>query len=756
MNKHQKSEPGVLSTRAFWRCTLTGMISVVLLAHGGRQTSAHEGHAPLPTKGAQIDTAKGQLILSREARETLDIRTGEVELQPVEARLMAYAALTAPWTQHAFATTRLPGRITRLHVVPGQSVATGQPLAEVESVDLQSLRLELVNSQNDVKLSTKIVRELEPAVQKGAVPEQRFIEAETKKREDLNALEIAKSKWRSLKLPEDDLKNLLDDPEKVPVHRLLVLSPIQGVVIHADIAVGRVVDPTEHLFEIVDLSSVWVKIGVLEKDLHQVEVGRKVHLSFAAYPGETFTTNVQLRGLFLDAQTHLGTVWAELPNPAEKEVRLLPGMHGQAQIELPNSGNARTIPAAALMVDGTERFVLVEETATKDASQYAKKSISTGRRMGSRIEVVAGDIFPGDRVITQGSHELQGFFTSGVLRPSAGAAKDIGLRVEPVGSQIVEQVLEIEGAIDVPPDRRTFVSAPLTGTLQTILVGRNESVRRGDVIAGVASLELQNLQLELLRAELEAQLFGESLRRFRTAESSLPQRRIWEIESQMNAAANRRDAARQKLLVLGLSSDQIRSILKERKVVETLPLRSPIDGVVVHFDRALGQVVRAEEPLFEIHDLSQAWVQGHLSERDLAKVHIHQAVRIRLVADPNFVSYGRVVRSGRIIGNENRTLSTWVEFDEPPQAVLHNMLARLTLSIDTPDPVPAVPLAALVREGTRSYVFVRKSDGSFERRYVKTGRSDDRHIAVLSGVRLGEEIAVRGVPDLQTAFAGLK
>jgi RND family efflux transporter MFP subunit len=703
-----------------------------------------------------VDVAKGQLVLSREARETLDVQTGEVELRPVQGRILAYATLVAPWTQHAYATTRLAGRISRLSVSPGQFVTAGQPLAEVESVDLQTLRLELLNAQNDVRLSTKIVTELAPAIQKGAVPEQRLIEAETKYRQDLNALEIAKSKWHSLKLPEDELEKLLRDPEENPLHTLPILSPIQGVIIHADVAVGRVVDPTEHLFEIVDLTSVWVKVGVLERDLHQVQIGQKVGLTFAAYPGERFTAEVQLRGLFLDPRTHLGTVWAELSNAAGREARLLPGIHGQAQIGLPKSGKILTIPAAALMIDGAERFVLVEETATKEGSQYTKKSVATGQRMGSHIEVVSGDIVPGDRVVTQGSHELAGFFALGVLRPSAAAAKNIGLRFEPVRKQAVEEILQVDGAIDVPPDHRTFVSSPITGTLQRIVIDRNQTVRRGDVIAEVASLELHNMQLELLRAHLEAELFDESLTRFRSAASSLPQRRIWELENQRNASVNRRETLKQKLIVLGLAPVQIQSVLQERRLVEALPLRAPIDGVVVHFDRALGQVLRADEPLFEIHDLSQAWVQGYLSERDLARVRIGQTARVRLVADPKFVAQGQVVRSGRVVGTENRTLSMWVEFDQPPETVLHNMLSRLTLSVGASPPVPAIPLSAVIREGMRGYVFVRKEDGSFERRHVETGRSDDRHVVVLSGLRLGENIAVQGVPDLQTAYAGLK
>ena len=75
-----------------------------------------------------------------------------------------------------------------------------------------------------------------------------------------------------------------------------IVSPIDGVVIHADQVVGKIVDPTEHLFEVVDLSTVWVKIGVLERDLHHVAIGQPVELTLAAYPGEVFRDQVQVKG----------------------------------------------------------------------------------------------------------------------------------------------------------------------------------------------------------------------------------------------------------------------------------------------------------------------------------------------------------------------------------------------------------------------------------------------------------------------------
>lgn len=733
---------------------------ILLLTAAVTWVWAHAGHAPLPTKGAQVDVEKGQLVLSRSARDALDLRTAEVQLRLMEDKVLAYATLVAPWRQHAYVTTRLPGRITKLLVQAGQTVTAGESLAEVESLELENLQLELVNAQNDVELSTKVLAGSEESARKGAISELRLWEARAKHQENINAVTIGRSKWLSLGLSQESLERLLRERNPQLVRSLPLLSPISGVVIHADLNVGKVVDPAEHLFEIVDLSSVWIKIGVLEKDLHRIAAGQPVDLSLAAYPGEVFRGEVQVKGLYLDPQTHLGTVWARLDNPPGPEPRFLPGMSGQAHVILPAAKKMATVPAAALVTEGAERYVLVEDSATATASQYQKQNVVVGLRTPEFVQIQQG-VFPGDRVVTQGSHELAGFFVPGVLRLSDAAKKNIGLRVEPVRRQSIAEVVEIDGTVDVPPDRRTFGSSQLAGSLRNIRIEQGQVVRAGDVLAEVASLELQNLQLDVLRADLQTNLVKESLERMRAAEQSVPRRQLWETESLYNATRNRRDSLRRKLEAVGLSRAQIDAVLAEKKLLEALPLRAPINGTVVNFDKVLGQVIKAEEPLFEIHDLSRLWVQGYLSERDLAKVRIDPRsppeARVRLVADPGFVASAKILRSGRVFGTQSRTLSVWAELEQqPPSALQHNMLARLTVIVGQSEPTLAVSLGAVVNEGTRSYVFVQKPDGIFERRAVGTGRADDRFVAITQGLEPAEQVAVHGAAELQTAYASLR
>lgn len=721
---------------------------------------AHEGHKPLPTSGAEpINDDSGNLIgytLNRRARDSIAVETVELKSQPLDERTLAYATLVTPWQNHAFATARLGGRISRLHVRPGQAVAAGQVLAEIDSLELESLKVELLTAANDVRLAGQVAERLARLEREGSVPGQTLLEAETKLRQHENALRVARSKWNSLGLETRVLETLLKDGSVAGLY-LPVVSPIRGTVIHADLAVGKNVDPAEHLFEIVDLSTVWARIGVLERDIPRVQAGQRVELALTAYPGEVFRGSVQVQGPHLDRQTHLNTVWADFTNPPGQPARLLPGLYGQAHLLSTGSAQGFTVPAEALIRDGVERYVLIETASAADASQYQKVNVVVERQTGDQVQVRSPLLLKEYHVVTRGAHELAPFFTPGVLKIGPEAARNIGLRVEPARLRPLEEVTEVAAVVDVQPDRRALVSAQLGGTIQKIHVERGQAVRAGAVLAEVASLEFMTLQLDLIRADLEAQLLAETYARRTGAGAAIPERQLLETEASLKSARVRRDGLKQKLVSVGLSTSQLDTVLARKEPLPALPLRAAVPGVIVRFERVLGQAIKPDETVFEIHDLTRPWVQGFVPANQIGRVRLGQRVRVRLTADPGFLGAGRIVRSGQVLGEENRTLSVWVELAHyPERPLLHNQLASLTLLGGQTQPRLSVPRSAVVREGVSAFVFVRRPDEVYDRRAVTTGVADDRFIEITGGLVAGEEVAVAGVQELQTAYASLR
>jgi RND family efflux transporter MFP subunit len=382
------------------------IIFVVLVA----LTSAargHEGHAPLPTKGAEVNVEEGLVTLSDGARASLGVETGEVALRPLQQTVLAYATVLLDWQQLRFITTPIAGRISKLYVKPGETVAAGQKLAEIDSMELANLQLQLLDAQAVAELSARTQDRLQALAREQVIAGRELAEAEAAHSQNVMAVEIAKSKLRRLRLTDEQIESILVKRE--PIRTLAILSPIAGVAIHTDLALGKFVEPTEHLFEVMDLSSVSVRIDVLEQDLGKVKAGQAVELSVTGLPNEVFKGAIKTEEAFIDSDTHLGRAWMVLPNAKDAGRKLLPGMYGQATVAISSPDPRLTVPASAVLNNGTEWFVLVEEAATARASEYRKRNVAVGLKADGLAEITAGDVYPGDRVVTTGGHEMANF-----------------------------------------------------------------------------------------------------------------------------------------------------------------------------------------------------------------------------------------------------------------------------------------------------------------------------------------------------------
>ena len=201
-------------------------LAAILLAVS--QVHAHEGHRPLPTRGMEVNVESGTLILTKAARETLDVKTVAAESQELPQTLNAYGSIVMPWDRHAVIASPLTGRIVDLKVSPGETVSEGQILAEMESPELEQLILELRAAQGDLLLSSQLVDSVGQASRSGAIPAVRFIEAKLKQDQDKTSVELASVKWRSLQLPVAMLDAILQSPEQNHRQLLQLRSPIDG------------------------------------------------------------------------------------------------------------------------------------------------------------------------------------------------------------------------------------------------------------------------------------------------------------------------------------------------------------------------------------------------------------------------------------------------------------------------------------------------------------------------------------------------
>ena len=154
----------------------------------------------------------------------------------------------------------------------------------------------------------------------------------------------------------------------------------------------------------------------------------------------------------------------------------------------------------------------------------------------------------------------------------------------------------------------------VTGRIARVLVEHGEAVKAGQVLAEVESLELRNVQLDLLRAELQLKLSNKLLDQYRRLSTTggIVEKDLWETQSETDNLQSTVASLRNKLSLMGLSDEEIQHIagqdITEGATTEairtTCGIRSPIDGRITLFDLSIGQVVRPQDGLFEIHDTS--------------------------------------------------------------------------------------------------------------------------------------------------------
>lgn len=297
--------------------------------------------------------------VARRALAQVVTATGRVEVD--ERRLVAVAPKFAGWVE-------------RLHVnVTGQPVRRGQPLFEVYSP-------ELVSAQQEYQAAVRGRAELGRAL-----PEARS------GMDSIAAAALAR--LRNWDISEDQLRALAAGAE--PRRTLTYRAPADGVVLAKPALQGMRFAPGETLFQVADLSRVWVLADVAEQDIGRVRAGARAQLRLEVYPGRRFDGTVSYVYPTLDARTRTVPVRLELANG---EGLLKPAMY--AQVELPAGGEAEAlaVPLSAVIDSGRRQVALVDA----GDGRFEPRQLRLGRRDDHYVEVLEG-LQEGEQVVVAGN-----------------------------------------------------------------------------------------------------------------------------------------------------------------------------------------------------------------------------------------------------------------------------------------------------------------------------------------------------------------
>jgi len=176
---------------------------------------------------------------------------------------------------------------------------------------------------------------------------------------------------------------------------------------------------------------------------------------------------------------------------------------------------------------------------------------------------------------------------------------------------------------------------------------------------------------------------------------------------------------------------------------DKLKLLSPIDGVVSSLSVQTGQMAAQASPPVTVIDMTALILDIRLSEFDVVKVQPGQKVDVYVDAAGSQPVEGVVEWVSPSTDPRSQAYGVRIKIDNSPGKLRPGMFARAGLVLDKKENAVVVPKRAIVRQGDKAYVFVIKG-GSVERREVQVGMDDGERIEVISGLKSGEQVVVKG------------
>jgi len=309
--------------------------------------------------------------LTKEAAQLANVLTSVVSRQNTEKEVRLYGKVQADERLLQNQVAYIPGRIEKLMVnFTGETVRKGQALALIYSPELVTAQQELI----------------EAAKTKQAQPE---------------IYEASKEKLRQWKLTENQITSI-ESSGKVQAN-MEVSSTANGIVTARRVNNGDYVSQGSVLYEVSDLSRVWILFDGYESDLPFLKKGDKIDFTIQALPGASFSGSVMFIDPVIDPVNRVAKVRVEISNPGAK---LKPEMFatGLVKANLNEFKDMLVIPRSAVLWTGKRSVVYVKEPNSEEPV-FKIREIELGPQLGNSYVVLDG-LMDGEEIVTQSAFSV--------------------------------------------------------------------------------------------------------------------------------------------------------------------------------------------------------------------------------------------------------------------------------------------------------------------------------------------------------------
>ena len=332
---------------------------------------------------------------------------------------------------------------------------------------------------------------------------------------------------------------------------------------------------------------------------------------------------------------------------------------------------------------------------------------------------------------------------------SPASIKEIGLQTETAAQKPFIRYTVIPAKVTTDQDNEAIVGSLVQGRVCKVLVKTGDHVRAGQTLMLVEGLEIGEIKADFIsaRANLAYQKANYERQKKLVEENAGAQKNLLESRNEYEKARAEYSAQKNRISAIGVTeaemSDSAVSASDEHASA-TIAIASPIGGIVVERNVVTGQLIEAATTAFKIVNLNSVWVDGQMYEKDIGKIGENGSVDFVAASFPDELFRGRVAYVGRMIDEKTRTITLRAEFGNTAGKLLPQMFGELRVpDVQSSTAIP-VPEEAVVKIDNADYVFVRRSDTTFEKTPVTVGHIERETAEIAKGLEAGEQVVVKG------------
>ena len=324
----------------------------------------------------------------------------------------------------------------------------------------------------------------------------------------------------------------------------------------------------------------------------------------------------------------------------------------------------------------------------------------------------------------------------GTLELTEQQIQAAGIELAEARPRSISTLLTLPREVRFDEDRTSHIVPRAAGVVESVKVNLGQAVKKGELLAVIASQQISDQRSELAASERRVELARITFQR----ERQLWQDKISAEQDYLLARQTLQEAeialnnARQKMTALSGNT-----VLAGGNRYE---LRAPFAGVVVEKHLGVGEVVSETSNAFTLSDLSQVWVTFGVFPKDLNKVRLGKPVKVSSTEMGTDV-LGTVAYVGNLLGEQTRTATVRVTVPNPDDAWRPGLFVTVQLATDTYQAKVTVPQTAIQTVEEKPSVFVRTPDG-FITRHLELGASENGYVEVRQGLEAGAQVATTG------------